>query len=40
MAIILDNLFDFPVSSKRKYIYIYCIVLLLSQLLDISLSAI
>ena len=22
MAIILDNLFDFPVSSKRKYIYI------------------
>lgn len=38
MAIILDNLFDFPVSSKRKYIY--CIVLLLSQLLDISSSAI
>lgn len=38
MAIILDNLFDFPASSKRKYIY--CIVLLLSQLLDISSSAI
>ena len=38
MAIILHNLFDLPVSSKRKYIY--CIVLLLSQLLDISSSAI
>ena len=38
MAIILDNLFDLPFSSKRKYIY--CIVLLLCQLLDISSSAI